>query len=192
MQKRQERGGFFFHAKDDYPDVRKVFFDFLRELPFSLEVFVGRKISRLFIAKHNANEDEFYADLLSHLLKNKMNKERLVLNVAARGNSTRMAVLESAARKAEQRFLAKNHGSETRCKIVFNVQTPLSEPLLAYQTMPCGQYREYLKLEKPDTTTHCSRLKRYRWWSIFTTGRGIKIGGTTTATPQKDLRQTIR
>lgn len=131
VQKRQERGGFFFHAKDDYPDVRKVFFDFLRELPFSLEVFVGRKISRLFIAKHNANEDEFYADLLSHLLKNKMNKERLVLNVAARGNSTRMAVLESAARKAKQRFLAKNHGSETRCKIVFNVQTPLSEPLLA-------------------------------------------------------------
>jgi len=32
---------------------------------------VGRKIPALFARKHNGKDFEFYADLLSHLLKNK-------------------------------------------------------------------------------------------------------------------------
>lgn len=130
--KRQSNGGFFFHAKNDFPDVRKVFFDFLRdEVNFSIEAFVGRKIPELFANKHNSNEDEFYADLLSHLIKSKLKQDRLVLNVAARGNSTRMTNLESALRKAEARFISRNGQIENKCKIAFNVQTPLTEPLLA-------------------------------------------------------------
>ena len=72
IQKKIQSGGFYFHATEDIPEVRKIFFDFLHHsLSFSFEAVVGRKIPALFIKKHNKKENEFYADLLSHLLKNK-------------------------------------------------------------------------------------------------------------------------
>jgi hypothetical protein len=44
---------------------------------------VGRKIPALFARKHHGRDSEFYADLLSHLLKNKLKLgQRLVINIA--------------------------------------------------------------------------------------------------------------
>lgn len=132
VRKRIHNGGFYFHAKDDPPEVRYIFFEFLRdELPFSLEAYVGRKIPGLYARKHNNNEHEFYADLLHHLLKNKMGYEKLVLNVAERGNSTRMANLEAAAENARRKFTSKTGKDANECKIVFNIQSQRADPLLA-------------------------------------------------------------
>jgi hypothetical protein len=129
--KRVGNGGFFFHACKDTPDVRSVFLHYLRDLPCSIEVVVARKIPDLFVRKHHGREDEFYADLLSHLIKNRLKKDhRLVLNVAARGSSTRSKVLDEALGKAVGRAGKKWGNSNLRANAVFNVQTPLTEPLL--------------------------------------------------------------
>ena len=73
-----------------------------------MQAFVGRKIPSLFANKHGNNEHEFYADLLHHLLKSKMNHEKLVLNIAERGNSTRMANLENAVKNCKDKICNKN------------------------------------------------------------------------------------
>ena len=58
--KRVQSGGFYFHAKDDSPEVRERLFKWIRETDCSLEMVVGRKIPGLFARKHNGNESEFY------------------------------------------------------------------------------------------------------------------------------------
>ncbi len=129
--KKVEKGGYYFHATDDIPEVRKIFFDFIQTIDCSFEAVIGRKIPSLFAAKHNNNESEFYADLLSHLLKNKMSGEKkFVLNIAARGNTTKNDNLQKALTKAVGRYLKKKPNSEIKTKIVFNVQNQITEPLL--------------------------------------------------------------
>jgi hypothetical protein len=129
--KRLQSGGFFFHAKDDSPEVRERLFKWIRETDCSLEMVVGRKIPALFARKHNGKDSEFYADLLSHLLKNKLKLgQRLVINVAERGKTTRNHVLELAMTKARERFAKKQDASAISSEVVFNVQNPRTEPLL--------------------------------------------------------------
>lgn len=130
--KRIQAGGFFFHAKDDVPEVRERMYRWIRQTNCSLEMVVGRKIPALFIRKHNGREAEFYADLLSHLLKTKlMMGKRLVINVAARGKTTRNQTLEMAMEKARERFGKRRHLSEINSEVVFNIQNPRTEPLLS-------------------------------------------------------------
>lgn len=131
ISKRVAGGGFYFHASDDIGEVRKEFFDVIKQINCSFEAVAGRKIPSLYENKHNGNEAEFYADLLSHLLKNKMSSEgKLVLNIAQRGKTTRNAVLEMAKQKAEARFEANRPGKVILGKIEFNVQNHRTEPLL--------------------------------------------------------------
>ena len=129
--KRIQAGGFYFHAKDDPPEVRERLFKWIRETDCSLEMIVGRKIPGLFSRKHNGNDSEFYADLLSHLLKNKFKLgRRLVINIAERGKTTRNHVLELALNKARERFTKKQDAAAISSEVVFNVQNPRTEPLL--------------------------------------------------------------
>jgi hypothetical protein len=130
--KRVQSGGFFFHAKDDSPEVRERLFKWIHQTDCSLEMVVGRKIPALFAKKHNGNESEFYADLLSHLLKNKLKLgQRQVINIAERGKTTRNHVLQLAMQKATERFAKKQDAAEISSEVVFNVQTPRTEPLLS-------------------------------------------------------------
>ncbi|MFN0278504.1 MAG: DUF3800 domain-containing protein [Pyrinomonadaceae bacterium] len=129
--KRMDGGGFYFHATDDLPEVRKEFFDVILGFDCSFEAVVGRKAVSLYEKKHNGNESEFYADLLSHLLKNKFSgDEKLVLTIAQRGKTTRNSVLEMAKQKAEARFAATRPEKATSTNIEFNVQNHRTEPLL--------------------------------------------------------------
>ena len=129
--KRVQRGGFFFHACKDSPDVRTVFLHYLRDLPCEAEVVVARKVPLLFTLKHHGKDDEFYADVLSHLIKHRLKRaRRLVLNIAARGSSTRARVLEEALRKATGRAAKRWTPDELKGEVVFNTQTPLREPLV--------------------------------------------------------------
>ena len=131
VAKRIQSGGFFFHAKDDPPEVRERLFKWIRDTDCSLEMVVGRKIPGLFARKHHGKDSEFYADLLSHLLKNKLQLgQRLVINLAERGKTTRNHVLELAMTKACERFAKKHEAAEISSEVVFNVQNPRTEPLL--------------------------------------------------------------
>lgn len=131
VMKRIQSGGFFFHAKDDPPEVRERLFKWIHATDCSLEMVMGRKIPALFARKHHGQDSEFYADLLSHLLKTKLKLgQRLVINIAERGKTTRNHVLELAMTKARERFHKKQDLSEISSEVVFNVQNPRTEPLL--------------------------------------------------------------
>ncbi|MGO8766920.1 MAG: hypothetical protein ACLQSR_17520 [Limisphaerales bacterium] len=131
VAKRVKSGGFFFHAKDDSPEVRERLFKWIRDTDCSLEMIVGRKIPSQFARKHNSRDSEFYADLLSHLLKNKLKLgQRQIINIAERGKTTRNQVPKLAMTIACERFAKKQDAAEICSEIVFNVQTPRTEPLL--------------------------------------------------------------
>jgi hypothetical protein len=132
VRRRMELGGFYFHAKDDVPEIRERFFKFLKSTNFSLEIYIARKILDIFVKKHNKNENEFYADILAHLLKNKMGKySRLVLNIAQKGSATTELNLELATQKALNRFRKNQPGKNGICSIVYNVQNFSVDPLLS-------------------------------------------------------------
>jgi hypothetical protein len=131
-------GGFYFHATDDPPEVRERLFRYIHSLDCSLEMVVARKIPALFAKKHHSKDSEFYADLLSHLIKNKLKLgQRLVLNVAERGPTTRNTNLELALAKAHERFAKRRSREEVSSTVVFNVQTPRTEPLLCVADYLC-------------------------------------------------------
>jgi hypothetical protein len=131
VAKRMAKGGFYFHACKDTPDVRTVFLHYLRDLDCEIEVVIARKIHSLFIHKHHGKDDEFYADVLSHLIKGRLKlPRRLVLNIAERGSSTRTRVLEEAVAKASGRAEKRWDATALKGEIAFNVQNPLREPLL--------------------------------------------------------------
>ncbi|HEX3934247.1 MAG TPA: hypothetical protein VHW43_06175, partial [Puia sp.] len=91
ITKKRLKNGFYFHATDDIPEVRMIFFKFLRSLDCSFEVVAGKKIPSLYLERHKANPHRFYSDLLSHLLYVKLvGENKIVLNIAERGMSTRL------------------------------------------------------------------------------------------------------
>ncbi len=107
--------------------MRKLFYDFIAGINCSFEAYIGRKIPALYETKHNGKEAEFYADLLSHLLKNKLNKKgKFVLNIASRGKTTKNNNLEWALEKAQNR----NKKKVATTQVLFNVQNHRVEPLL--------------------------------------------------------------
>lgn len=138
VRKRIEGGGFFFHACMDTDDVRAVFLRYLRNLPCEAEVVVARKLPALFEKQHHAREEEFYADLLSHLIKRRLKLGgTLVLNVAARGSSTRDKVLSEALHLATVRASKRWAEDSLSTRVVFNVQSPRTEPLLIVADYLC-------------------------------------------------------
>ncbi len=138
VQKRIASGGFFFHACKDTPDVRSVLLHYLRDLPCEAEMVVARKIPALFEKQHNGREEEFYADLLAHLVKARLKRAgTLVLNVAERGSSTRENVLPDALTLATARAARKWGAENLQARAVFNVQNPRTEPLLTVSDYLC-------------------------------------------------------
>jgi hypothetical protein len=131
IQKKKSANGYYLHAKDDVPEVRKVAFELIRSIDCNFEAVVARKIYYLFEKKHNSNEAEFYADLLSHLLKNRFGKyDRLVLNIAERTRCTASNNLQKGLDKALAHSKFRYPERAQKCKVVFNVQKPTIEPLL--------------------------------------------------------------
>lgn len=136
--KKKNKNGFYFHATDDIPEVREKFFKFLKNIDFSFEAVAGRKIYDVFTKKHNSKEEEFYGDILSHLLKNKFEIEgKLILTISERGASTKNNNLMKALEKARSRFSRVKPDKETKAEIVFNIQNPTREPLLTVADYLC-------------------------------------------------------
>jgi hypothetical protein len=129
--KKKSANGYYLHAKDDIPEVRKEAFEFIRSINCSFEAVVARKIYYLFEKKHQGNEAEFYADLLSHLLKNRLGRsDRLVLNIAERTRCTTLNNLQKGLDKALIHYNVRHPRKPQISKVVFNVQKPTLEPLL--------------------------------------------------------------
>lgn len=138
VQKRIAAGGFFFHASNDSPDVRTILLHYIRGLPCEAEVVIARKIPVLFEKQHHGLAEEFYGDLLSHLIKNRLKRAgTLVLNVAERGSSTREKVLMKALELAKARAAKKMASEDLKTRVVFNVQNPRTEPLLTVSDYLC-------------------------------------------------------
>ncbi|MBM2817254.1 MAG: hypothetical protein HW421_4016 [Ignavibacteria bacterium] len=131
IKKKLNNDIFYFHATDDPPEVRMIFYDFIKSINCSFEAIVGRKIPAVFDKKHMSLENEFYADILSHLLKNKFaTKSKLILNISERGSSTNNKNLDKALHIAQQRAILNRDNKEIITNISFNIRNHSSEPLL--------------------------------------------------------------
>lgn len=131
INKKKAFHGYYLHATDDIPEVRKSVFELIRSIDCSFEAVVARKIYYIFEKKHHRKDAEFYGDFLSHLLKNRLGKfDRLVLNIAERAGITSR---DNLHKSLAQTLALSKHRHSTRahnCKVVFTVQRPTSEPLL--------------------------------------------------------------
>jgi len=131
IRKKKLSGSYFLHATDDIPEVRKAAFELIRSIDCRFEAIVARKIYYLFEGKHESKDTEFYADLLSHLLKNRLGKQdRLVLNIAERTKCTALNNLNKGLERAFILSKVRNLTKAYSCEVVFNVQKPVTEPLL--------------------------------------------------------------
>jgi hypothetical protein len=131
IQKKKSKMGYFLHAKDDVPEVRKMAFEFIKSTNCHFEAVVGRKLYDVYEKKHNGNQAEFYADILSHLLHSSMNGfDKLVLNIAHRSRCTTHTNLEKGLQKAISKAEQKYPDACNCCEIVFNVQHPTTEPII--------------------------------------------------------------
>jgi hypothetical protein len=131
IKKKIDKKGFCFHATDDPPEVRERFFKFIKAQKVTLEIYVARKEMERYERIHNGNEADFYADILSHLIKSKLKSQgKLVLNIAERGNTTKNKVLQNALEIAKKRAAYKVKESDMLRDVIFNVQNHYTEPLL--------------------------------------------------------------
>ena len=151
----------------------------IKQLDCSFEAVVGRKDIERYETKHKGKEEYFYADLLSHLLKNKLAKgEKMVLHIAEKGKSTKHSNLDLALRKAIQRY---RNGSEkvVNTSVVFNVAYPTQEPLLNVADYFCWtiqrifekgetRYYNYLK-DKISLVIDVYDSDNYKKWSNYYT-----------------------
>ena len=154
--------GFFFHATDDPPEVRERFFRFIKALDCTCEVTVARKLPARFARKHHNSEAEFYADVLGHLLHTKLKMgQKLVLNIAERGRSTRNHNLELALRKATRRFKKRHKSADVSSPVVFNVQNHHTEPLLNVADYFCWSVQRVF--ERGETRYYDFLGSKIRW-----------------------------
>ena len=128
--KRVKKGGFYFHAKDDLPELRKEFFDFIKTLDCSFYAVVARKNYGIFERKHHGKSNEMYVDLLSHLLIEEFNTdEKLILNIAELDSSTHAQNLEKAVEMAR--------GIGQTKKVTCNTWKFKDDPLLSIADYMC-------------------------------------------------------
>lgn len=141
-----------FHAKDDAPEVRMLFFKLIASLEFRAQFIVARKIERVFRNRFDSRETLFYDHLVTHLFKNVLHhREHNHVYFAKRGSRTRQAPLVDAIRSGVEQFERK---WETKLRTTLDVQaqTPKGEPCLSvvdymnwaiYQVFTKGQMRYF-------------------------------------------------
>lgn len=125
-------GYFLPHAKDDPAEIKLAFFRFLAgdDIQFSAQAVLGRKSFERFAKAHDGRDREFYADLLAYILHDKASYEKLVVNVAERGNTTGNANLEASTGRAKQRY-KNRYKNEFGADIRYNVQPYATLPIFS-------------------------------------------------------------
>jgi hypothetical protein len=129
--KKKNKKGYYLHAKDDVPEVRKMVFELILSIDCHFDAVISKKEYHVYEKKHNGNQAEFYADMLSHLLQNSMSgNQRVVLNIAHRSRCTTHNNLEKGLQKA---FVIARHRypeNLTLTEAFFNIQYPTTEPII--------------------------------------------------------------
>ncbi|NMM94700.1 hypothetical protein [Bifidobacterium oedipodis] len=136
---RTEKGwqGYYPHASKDPAELRYEFLKLMKEkIDFSAQIVVGRKLPDVFLRKHQRLQREFYADLMSHLLKYTHKIDPLILDIAERGSSTSNMNLQHAVDVARERSRRGTLTKEMNNKVKFNVQ-PYDHELLLSLTDYC-------------------------------------------------------
>jgi hypothetical protein len=122
--------GIAFHAKDDAPEIRYLFYKLLKELDFKAQFVVARKIAKVFRNDFNANENKFYDHLVTKAFRDVLHRYRYNhITFAVRGSSTRQQPLSQAIFKAKEAF-EEMHG-EISTTITVEPQSPKGEPCLS-------------------------------------------------------------
>lgn len=138
QKKIEQTGKFYFHATDDIPEIRMLFFELIMSVNFEFEMAISEKDIEKFIKKHNRNERELYTDLLAHLLHSKMNKAgKHIFMVSQRGNTTRQATLEMALSKAVNILYTNTPIPPANGEIILDVVNQKNEPLLNFADYLC-------------------------------------------------------
>lgn len=97
---------YYFHAKDDIPEIRKEVFDTLKTLEFKAHfVFARKHVSVFNGTKIQGEPDKFYSHLITMLFKNRLHlaKENYIY-FEKRGNKEKQEYLENAIELASQKF----------------------------------------------------------------------------------------
>ncbi len=119
-----------FHAKDDTPEVKEKVFRLIKDLNFSAEIYVGRKIPDMFNKKYERKEYKFYDDLVSKLFENKLHiSSNNEIYFAVRGSKVRQQPLENAIIQSKLKFEKKQN---IKIDSTLNIypQIPSGEPCL--------------------------------------------------------------
>lgn len=120
-----------FHAADDPPEVRDMFFNLIAEFNFCAVFVVSQKDERTFKKLHDANTNRYYDDLVAQLVQNSLHRyNRNHICIAARGSSIRQKPLEDAVKLARQRFQEQT-GIDRDTEVFVDVQSPNGEPCLS-------------------------------------------------------------
>lgn len=118
--------GWYLHASYDNKEVQVKFADFLRRLDgFEFYCIIGRKQLDIFHKRHRGNETEFYFDLVTHLIKNRLDCENTFYQIllSARNKNTQNKLKEAIENAIE----SDNVTRETPLKILYNCEIVLSK-----------------------------------------------------------------
>jgi hypothetical protein len=138
-----------FHAKDDAPEVRYLFYKELKSLPFKAQFIVARKSEAIFKSVHDGDEDRFYDDLVGRLFQSVLHRfDRNHIIFSARGSRERRRPLEEAIKKARARFEEKYRIPADCTSFDIEPQSPKGEPCLSViDYMNWAVHRAYTRRE---------------------------------------------
>lgn len=138
----------YFHAKDDCPEVRHMFYRAIKPLKFKCEFIVGRKEESRFKKSHLGKEGIFYNDMVSKLFETRMHiSQASEIYFAVRGNKTRQTPLTDAIQNAKLAF-ERLYETKISSEVKVYPQTMTGEPCLQVADyMLWALQRAYLKGE---------------------------------------------
>jgi len=138
LQPEAKKTAFYFHAKDDLPEVRREMFKLLQrhELKFSAVVRDKRAVLDFVRARNERDNvyrykpDELYDHAVRRLFKDRLHKhDGYSIRFAIRGNSHRTAAFQLALETARERF-ARERGMTINSNLDVKAAQPTNEPAL--------------------------------------------------------------
>lgn len=124
----KKRAKFYFHAKDDVPEIRERFYRLIATLPFEACIVVARKKEAIFTSTHNAHPNTFYDAMVTHLFRYQPFENSSVIYFEKRWQKNRQLALEESIQESLQQRKHKTQSVDTVPNIL--VQTPTDEPCL--------------------------------------------------------------
>lgn len=136
-----------FHAKDDAPEIRYLFYKLIRELDFTAQFVVARKIEKIFRNDFRADENRYYNHFVSKAFKDVLHRYRFnYITFAVRGSRARQRPFLRAILQAKDVF-EDEHG-KVDASITVQPQAPSGEPCLSIiDYVSWALQRAYIKRE---------------------------------------------